>query len=394
MRRVSIFGSTGSIGVNTVDLLTRQGGPDHYRTIALTGGRNVARLAEQARALRAEVAVTCYPECLDNLKDALAGSGTETLAGPEALVAVAERETDWAMSAIVGAAGLPPTMALAKSTKVLALANKESLVCAGAVLKAACRASGTTLLPVDSEHSAIFQCLEGSRGRLERILLTASGGPFRTWDVNRIASATVAEALNHPNWSMGERITIDSASLFNKALEMIEAHQLFDVPAERIEVVVHPQSIVHSAVMFADGAVLAQMGPPDMRGPIGYALNYPDRAPLPVERLDFAAIGTLTFEAPDRAKFPSITLAERVMEMGGAAGAVFNAAKESALDAFLEGSIKFPQMADTVATVLDELGEEAACVSAEDGIDPILMLDARSRDRAKHHLKSLTGAID
>ena len=390
MKRVSVFGSTGSIGVNTLDLLWRQGGAEAYELVGLTGAQNTALLAEQAKALNAKFAVTADPTCEKDLRDRLTGTPTEVLSGSEGLLTVANMNTDWAMSAIVGAAGLAPTITLASSTQVLALANKESLVCAGELLRAACDAHGTKLLPVDSEHSAIFQALEGEQhADIERIILTASGGPFRTWSLDRIATATREEALDHPNWDMGERITIDSASLFNKALEVIEAKQLFDVAPDQIEVVVHPQSIIHSMVGFKDGAIMAQLGPPDMRGPIGYALNYPGRAPLPVQRLDLGQLARLDFEPPDPEKFPSLRLARDVMEMGGAAGAVFNGAKEVALDAFLAGACGFLDMAVVVEETLAQLGQIAAKTTASDGINAIFTLDKQSRDAGRTILAKL-----
>ena len=384
MRRISVFGATGSIGCNTLDLIARQGGREAYDVVALTGGQNVALLAEQARRFGARFAVTSDPARLEDLSALLQGSDTRVLAGPAALVDVAGEATDWAMSAIVGAAGLEPTLALARSTGILALANKECMVCAGALVKQTARAAGSRILPVDSEHSAIFQCLvEPDRVPFARIILTASGGPFRTWSRARIEAATLHEALKHPNWSMGARITVDSASMFNKALEMIEAHELFDAAPERIEVVVHPQSIVHSMIEFEDGAVLAQLGVPDMRGPIGYALNYPERAPLPVERLDIVGLGRLDFEPPDTSRFPALALAREAMEIGGAAGAILNAAKEEALDAFIDGRIGFADMARIVAHVLDALAKEASGVQPGDGIEPILVLDARARGMSR-----------
>ncbi|MEM8788924.1 MAG: 1-deoxy-D-xylulose-5-phosphate reductoisomerase [Pseudomonadota bacterium] len=377
MRRISILGSTGSVGQNTVDLI-RRAPAGSYRTVALTGAGNTALLAEQARDLGAEVAVTADPDKLPDLRDRLAGSGIATAAGPEALLEAAARPTDWVMSAIVGAAGLAPGLAAVPHTNTLALANKESLVCAGALLQAACARHGTALIPVDSEHSAIFQALRGeNRAEIRRILLTASGGPFRTRSRAQMADVTPAEAKAHPNWDMGARISVDSASMFNKALEMIEAQELFAVTPDRIEVVVHPQSIVHSMVEFADGAVIAQLGPTDMRGPIGFALAYPDRPDLPVERLDFTRLARLDFEPEDPARFPALRLARQVMELGGVAGAVFNAAKEAALDAFLAGRIGFLDMADMVEAALARFGAAAGAERA----DSITLIDVMRYDR-------------
>ena len=391
-RRISIFGATGSIGTNTIDLIARQGGADAFDVRVLTGGRNIETLAEQARALGASVVVTAYPDRLEPLRAALAGTEIAAYAGPEALNDAAREPVDWAMSAIVGAAGLAPTLEMARHAGTLALANKESLVCAGPLLRAVCAAHTTRLLPVDSEHSAIFQALGSApKSEIERIIITASGGPFRTWSREQIAKASLDEALNHPNWSMGQRITIDSASMFNKALEVIEARALFDVEPQQIEVVIHPQSIVHSMVGFTDGAVMAQLGPPDMRGAIGFALNYPERLDLPVARLDFGAMARLDFETPDLEKFPGLGLAWEAMDIGGGAGAVLNAAKEIALDHFLAQRIGFAEMAGIVAEVLHELADDAAAINPGDGIAQIHLLDARARGMADAVIAARSG---
>lgn len=379
-RRVSIFGATGSIGQNTLDLIGRGEGFD---VVALSGAGNVAQLAADARKFGAELAVTADLSCEADLREALAGSGVEVLAGPDGLVEAAKRETDWAMSAIVGAAGLAPTMALARSSDTLALANKESLVCAGSLLKAECDKHGTRLLPVDSEHSAIFQALQGEEAKaVERVILTASGGPFRGYSREQLKAVTLEQARKHPNWDMGLRITIDSASMFNKALEVIEAKYLFDLEPQQIEVVVHPQSIVHSAVGYCDGSILAQMGPPDMRGAIGYALNYPERQDLPVERIDLTKLARLDFEAPDEDAFASLRLVREALEIGGAAGCVFNAAKEAALDAFIARKIAFLDMGDIVERVLYKFATKAAATKDADGIEAIHMLDEQARQFA------------
>ena len=318
MRSISVFGATGSIGESTFDLLMRQGGPDAYRTVALTGGRNVVRLAEQARALRAEIAVIADETLLPELKAALAGTGITAAAGQNALLEAADRPADWTMSGIVGAAGLAPGFRVLSHGGTLALANKESLVTAGPLLMAEARAHGARILPVDSEHSAVFQALVGEdMEAVEEITITASGGAFRDWPLDRLAHATVAEASTHPNWAMGQRITIDSASMFNKALEVIETHEFFGIPSDRIEVLVHPESLVHALVGFRDGGVIGHLGAPDMRHAIGYALNWPDRNHLPVARLRLAEIGQLTFSAPDPARYPALRLAREVMAMGG-----------------------------------------------------------------------------
>jgi 1-deoxy-D-xylulose-5-phosphate reductoisomerase len=381
MRKVTIFGSTGSIGENTIDLIARR--PGDFEVVALSGGRNIARLAEQARALKAGLAVTAYPECYNDLKEALAGTGTEVAAGPEALAEAAARPADWIMSAIVGAAGLLPGLKALEQGTTLALANKESLVTAGPLLMATARKYGARILPVDSEHSAVFQALAGEDiEAVERIVITASGGAFRDWPLAALASATPEQAATHPNWDMGQRITIDSASMFNKALEVIETREFFGVAPEKIEVLVHPESLVHALVGFRDGALMAHLGPPDMRHAIGYALNWPERAELPVARLDLAAIGQLNFAAPDPARYPALGLARQVMETGGMAGAVFNAAKERALDAFIAGEIGFLQMADVVDAVLHRLSRQTGLNAAEITLDKVLEFDHLARREA------------
>lgn len=396
-RRVSIFGATGSVGENTVSLLEGSGGRAAWEVVALTGGRNVARLAAQARSLGAQLAVTAHEEALPELRAALAGSGIEAAAGQAALLEAADRPADWTMSAIVGAAGLAPGYRSLAHGGVLALANKESVVAAGpAVLSEAAR-RGARIIPVDSEHSAIFQCLAGEdRAAVERIILTASGGPFRTWEAARIARATPAEAVAHPNWDMGQRISVDSASMFNKALEMIEARELFDMRPDQVEVVVHPQSIVHSLVGFADGAVMAHLGPSDMRGAIGYALNWPARAVLPVARLDLVALGRLDFEAPDPARFPALRLAREALALGGLAGAALNAAKEIALDHFLAGRLPFPAMAALVEQVLERLSAEDALMTrsprAAICLEDALSVDHLARIRAEEAAQALIGS--
>lgn len=384
MRSISIFGATGSIGESTFDLIRRAGGAAAYRTVALTGARNVARLAEMARELRAEVAVVAHEEELPALRAALAGSGVEAAAGAEAIAEAADRPADWVMSAIVGAAGLVPGMRALRHGGMLALANKESLVTAGAVLMATARAHGATILPVDSEHSAVFQALTGEdRAAVERVIITASGGPFRDWPLERLQAATVAEAKAHPNWSMGSRISIDSASMFNKALELIETREFFGFEPAMIEMLVHPQSIVHALVGFRDGGVMAHMGPADMRHAIGYALHWPGRGAVPVQRLDLARLGSLTFEAPDATRFPALRLAREVMEVRGLSGAAFNAAKEVALDHFIAGRIGFLAMASIVEDTLAVLSAETCLGNAPSGLEDILAMDALARRRAE-----------
>ncbi|WP_434612264.1 1-deoxy-D-xylulose-5-phosphate reductoisomerase [Tabrizicola sp. M-4] len=383
MRSISIFGATGSIGESTVDLIRRGGGAEAYRVVALTGARNVARLAEMARELRAEVAVVAHEAELPALRDALAGSGVEAAAGAAAIAEAADRPADWVMSGIVGAAGLVPGMRALRHGRTLALANKESLVTAGPLLMATARVHGATILPVDSEHSAVFQALTGEdAGAVERVIITASGGPFRDWPLEKLAEATVAEAKAHPNWSMGSRISIDSASMFNKALELIETREFFGFPPEMIEVLVHPQSIVHALVGFRDGGVMAHLGPADMRHAIGFALHWPERGHVPVERLDLARLGSLTFAAPDAARFPALRLAREVMEMRGLSGAAFNAAKEIALDHFMEGEIGFLDMAAVVEETLARLAGEAGLGHSATGLDDVLAMDHLARVRA------------
>lgn len=391
MRRISIFGVTGSIGASTVDLITRN--PDDYKVVALTGGANVDRLAFLARQLNAEVAVTAYPEKLSDLRAALAGTGIETAAGTQALLDAADRPADWIMSAIVGAAGLAPGLRALRHGTTLALANKESLVCAGPLLMAEARRHGATILPVDSEHSAVFQALIGEDiTAVERITITASGGAFRDWPLERLAGATLDEASSHPNWDMGQRITIDSASMFNKALELIETREFFGVRPDQIETVVHPESLIHALVGFNDGGIMAHLGPPDMRHAIGFALNWPNREPLPVARLDFAAIGALTFRPPCETRYPALRLAREVMEAGGLTGAAFNAAKERALDHFIAGRVGFTEMSDMVATVLDHLSGDSA-LSGAVTLDNVAAVDQMARNQADRVLRPETATL-
>lgn len=382
MRRITVFGSTGSIGVNTLDLIARR--PGAFQVVALSGGRNIKLLAEQARAFRAEVAVTAHEDCLPALREALAGTGIEATAGKAALIEAALRPADWIMSAIVGAAGLAPGFAALSQGTTLALANKESLVTAGPLLLAEAAKHNARLLPVDSEHSAVFQALVGEEmAAVERVIITASGGAFRDWPIEKLADATVAQASTHPNWAMGQRITIDSASMFNKALELIETKEYFGVRPEQIEVLVHPESLVHALVGFKDGALMAHLGAPDMRHAIGYALNWPERAELPVARLDLAKIGALTFRAPDEERFPALRLAREVMAMGGTAGAAFNAAKEAALDAFIGEEIGFLAMSRLVEAVLTEMTARHGLGKPLDSLDMVMDTDATARALAR-----------
>ncbi len=383
MRSVSVFGATGSIGVSTVDLLLAQGGPDSCRTVALTGGRNIAKLAAQARALRAELAVTAHDDCYASLKDALAGTGIAVAAGEGAIADAADRPADWVMSAIVGSAGLVPGFRALRHGRVLALANKESLVTAGSLLLAEAARNGARILPVDSEHSAIFQALLGEdMATVDRITITASGGAFRDWPLDRLATATVAEASTHPNWAMGQRITIDSASMFNKAMEVIETQEFFGVDPDQVQVLIHPESLVHALVGFRDGAVIAHLGMPDMRHAIGYALNWPDRRALPVKRLDLGTAGRLTFAEPDLARYPALRLARDVMRTGGLAGAAFTAAKDCALDGFIAGRIGFQAMAGVVEDTLARLSAGHGLGIAADNLDNIRQMDQAARREA------------
>jgi 1-deoxy-D-xylulose-5-phosphate reductoisomerase len=392
MRSVSVFGVTGSIGEQTVDLLQRAGGAQAFRVVALTGGRNIARLAEIARDLRAEVAVCADPGGLAELRDRLAGSGVQAAAGPQAIAEAADRPADWVMSAIVGAAGLAPGFRALRHGATLALANKETLVTAGPLLMAEARAHGARILPVDSEHSAIFQALAGEDiTAVERIILTASGGALRDWPLEALARATVTEALAHPNWAMGQRITIDSASMFNKALEVIETREFFGVEPGQVEVIIHPESLIHSMVGFRDGAVMAHMGAPDMRHSIGYALNWPTRATLPVARLDLAQIATLTFRAPDLDRYPALRLAREVMARRGLAGAAFNAAKEIALDHFLAGGIGFMQMAEVVERTLDRLDGDLGRSNLPQSLEEVQAMDHLARIRAGEVAQGMKG---
>lgn len=390
MRRVSIFGATGSIGQNTIDLIARA--PEEYDVVALTGARNIQQLAQDARRLKADIAITADEALLPDLQAALEGCDTAAAAGANALNEAASRPADWVMSAIVGAAGLAPGLRALEQGATLALANKESLVCAGALMLRTAEANNARLLPVDSEHSAVFQALTGEDMRaVERIIITASGGAFRDWPIEKLAQATLAEASSHPNWDMGQRITIDSASMFNKAMELIETKEFFGVNVSDIEVLVHPESLIHAMVGFRDGALMAHVGPPDMRHAIGYALHWPERKSLPVERLDLAAIGQLTFRAPCELRWPALRLAREVMETGGMAGAIFNAAKETALDGFIEGRLGFADMAGVVEDVLTALSGDADHINAQMTLDNVARIDHLARTQARAFINKRAG---
>jgi len=377
VRSISVLGATGSIGASTLDLVRREKG--NWRVVALTANSNAAALAALAREFSAEVAVIADAARLPELRDALAGSGIAALGGAEGLIEAASRPADITVAGIVGCAGLAPTMAAIEQGGMIALANKEALVSAGEVMTAAVARHGATLLPIDSEHNAIFQCLAANDlASVRWITLTASGGPFRDWPMERLITATPAEAVKHPNWDMGAKISVDSATMFNKGLELIEAAHLFPVGLDRLRIIVHPQSIVHSMVEYRDGSTLAQLGPSDMRVPIASALAWPARMDTPCDPLDLAAIGELTFRAPDETRFPATRLAREAAEAGGAAPAVLNAANEIAVEAFLAGQIGFTRIAAYVADVLS-----CYAPSAPTSLDDVVAVDAEARRRAR-----------
>jgi 1-deoxy-D-xylulose-5-phosphate reductoisomerase len=386
-RTVTVLGATGSIGASTVDLLKRE--RRRFRVEAVTANRNVAQLATVARELDARFAAIADPAAYQDLKDALAGSATEVAAGDAAMVEAAQRPADWVIGAITGAAGLKPTLAAADRGAIVALANKETLVCAGTLFMRRALASGATVLPVDSEHNALFQAMNGSRRvDVRRVILTASGGPFRVASVEAIRTATVEQALKHPNWSMGAKVTVDSATLMNKGLELIEAHHLFALPSEQIDVLVHPQSIVHSLVEFCDGSLIAQLGSPDMRIPIAYCLAWPERIEGPAPRLNLAEAATLTFQEPDTTRFPALALARRALETGGAAPTVLNAANEVAVAEFLGRRLNFTGISALVAATL----EGALCrnwTEEPTSVDDALMIDHDTRLLARELLPEI-----
>ena len=379
MKTVTVLGSTGSVGTQTIELLAAE--PSRFRVRALVGGRNVAVLAEQARSLGAEWAVVADEAAHGALVAALAGSGVRVAAGRAAVIEAAGLPVDWTMAAITGAAGLEPTLAAIKGGGAVALANKEALVCAGEVMLEAVRRHQATLLPVDSEHNAIFQAMaDGNRGAVEKIVLTASGGPFRLASREEMARAEPAAALKHPVWSMGAKISIDSATMMNKGLELIEAARLFDLPESRIEVLVHPQSVIHGLVHYSDGSVLAQLGSPDMRVPIAHTLAWPGRLATAAPRLDLVAIARLEFSAPDLIRFPALRLAREALVAGGAAPAILSAANEVAVEAFLAGRLGFLEIVEIAEIVLDALGAPEAA-----SLDAVLAHDAAARRLAATH---------
>ena len=378
-RRVTILGSTGSVGQSTVDLIARD--PASYRVEALVARRSVELLAEQARRLRARLAVVADPGQYPALKEALAGTSIEVAAGPDAVVEAASRPAEWVMAAVVGFAGLAPTLVAARRGAMVALANKEALVCAGSLLMDAIEQSGGVLLPVDSEHNAIFQVFEPDQHRaIDRLILTASGGPFRNWSLADMAEVTPEQALAHPNWDMGDKISIDSATMMNKGLELIEAHLLFGLPEKQVDIVVHPQSVIHSMVAYSDGSVLAQLGTADMRIPISHALGWPSRIDGPAAKLDFMGIPALTFERPDSGRFPALRLAREALVTGGYAPIVLNATNEAAVAAFLARRIRFLDIARIVEDVMsgwDGLSD------AVDGLQQVEAADLEARRRAE-----------
>jgi len=387
VRSITILGATGSIGASTLDLIKRA--PERYRVESISARRNAAGLGKIAREIGARHAVVADPAAYRDLKDALSGSRTEAAAGEDALVEAAQRPADWVMAAISGAAGLKPTLAAIERGATVALANKECLVCAGNLFMRRAAGTGATVLPVDSEHNAVFQALgAGNRADVRRAILTASGGPFRTWSIEAIKAATPEQALRHPNWSMGPKVTVDSATLMNKGLEIIEAHHLFSLKSSEIDVLVHPQSVVHGLVEFRDGSVVAQLGSPDMRIPIAHCLAWPTRIDGPAARLDLAALQKLTFEEPDLERFPALALARRALEAGGAAPTVLNAADEVAVGEFIAGRIAFPAIAALVEATLDAAAGRGL-LAEPTGIDAALAVDHIARSLARDLLPEI-----
>jgi len=383
-RTLSILGATGSVGTSTLDLVERS--PEQFEVVALTAAKNVTALAAAARRTGARLAVIDDEALLPDLKERLAGTGCRAATGRAALSEAAAGEAEWVMAAIVGCAGLEPVMAAVEAGRTLALANKEALVTAGALMTEAARRSGATILPVDSEHNAIFQCLAGSRAEdVARIVLTASGGPFRTRSLADMAAMTPAQAVAHPNWEMGAKISVDSATMMNKGLELIEAHHLFGLPSERIDILVHPQSVMHSMVEYVDGSTIAQLGSPDMRIPIAHALAYPARMATPAAPLDLARISKLEFEHPDMERFPALRLARRALEAGGGEAIVLNAANEIAVAAFLAGTIGF---LDIVALVERAIAQTAA--PAPRSIADVLDIDRAARESVASMIQTVT----
>ena len=387
-KRITVLGATGSVGRNTLDLIGRN--PGLFEIVALAANRNAEGLAELALRHGARLAVLADESGYGELKERLAGTGIEAAAGPDALMEAATRPADCVMAGIIGAAGLRPTLAAVAQGRRVALANKECLVCAGGIFMEAVRSAGTELVPVDSEHSAVFQAIAGSDpAAIERVVLTASGGPFRTWSLEQLEHATPQQALVHPNWSMGRKITIDSATLMNKGLELIEAYHLFPVELAQLEVVVHPQSIIHALVGYRDGSMLAQLASPDMRTPIAAGLAWPARMAAPTKRIDLVELGTLSFERPDEVRFRALGLARQAMQNGGMAPAVLSAANEIAVEAFLTGRLRFLHIAQLVAETLDLAAGRGLLADAGD-LDQVLATDAAARELALFLLNSRT----
>jgi len=385
-RRVSVLGATGSVGGSTLALMdeAQRAGAAEFTIVALTGGRNIGRLAEVARRWRPELVVTAHPELKSDLEDALSGTGIPVAAGEAALIEAALLPADWIMAAIVGVAGLKSTWAAAGTGAIVGLANKESLVCCGPALMARATEAGGRILPVDSEHSAIYQVFPHDRPEgVRRLVLTASGGPFRQTPASELALVTPERAVAHPNWSMGAKISVDSATLANKGLEMIEAAYLFGMSEARIDVVVHPESIIHSLVECVDGSTLAQMGPPDMRTPIAYALGWPDRMGWQAPPLDLVSLGQLTFEAPDTERFPALDLARQALRTGGAAPAIFNAANEVAALAFLDRGLGFLNIAAVIADTLEMASASGLVDSSGNACEAALAVDREARRLAR-----------
>ena len=386
-RHVTILGSTGSIGTSTIDLIERD--PDAYQVEALTANQSVDILAEQARRLSARFVAIGDPSKYSDLKLAVSGLDVEVAAGPEGILEAAAREADWIMAGIVGAAGLGPSLEAVRQGTVVAFANKECLVCAGDLMLEEISRSGAALLPVDSEHNAIFQVFEFDRREgVEKIILTASGGPFRTQSIENLQDVTPAQAVAHPNWKMGSKISVDSATMMNKGLELIEAHYLFGVPEERIDIFVHPQSIIHSMVSYVDGSVLAQLGSPDMRTPISYTLAWPKRMKAPTPRLSLEDIATLTFEAPDPVRFPALRLARAALRTGGAAPTILNAANEEAVAGFLAEKVGFLSISRIVEETLEKI--PSATIGS---IDDVLAVDAEARKVALDVISSVCSSV-
>ena len=379
-RSITLLGATGSVGSSTVDLIKRGGA--RYRVEAVTAHRNAAALAKLARELNVRFAAIADPAAYQTLKDALSGSGIEAAAGEASVIEAAERPAEWVLAAISGAIGLKSTLTAAKRGATIALANKESLVCAGGLFMRTAAASGATVLPVDSEHNAVFQSLNaGRREDVRRVILTASGGPFRTWSMEQMRAATPEQAVKHPNWSMGQKISIDSATLMNKGLELIEAQHLFALKPSELDVIVHPQSVVHALVEYRDGSFVAQLGAPDMRIPIAHCLGWPERIDGPAPRLDLAQIAALNFEAPDPERFPALAVSRRVLEIGGGAPTVFNAANEVAVACFIERRLSFPGITALVAATLDAAERRGVLVEPQN-VEEALAVDHIARSLA------------